>query len=365
MKKLIFRKFALDVLTFFLFSILIMGLIVWTLQAVNYFDFVTQDGHGLKIYFFYTLLNFPKIIYRILPFIFFISLFFTIIKYEMNNELNIFWTNGVSKFKFINTIVMLSLMLMIFQIFLASYLAPLSQYKAREIIRNSNVDFFANLMNEGKFLNVVSGLTIFIEKKEDGKFSNIFIDDSSKGFSRMTYAKTGILVNDDENKKFLLSDGKVININNKKTNTFKFNQINFGLQSYSSNSIIIPKIQETDSRTLLSCVFDKIDKPSRNCNKNDSIDEVKQELTKRFFKPMYIPVIALISCFLFFSGKFDSRYNKIKIYIFLTVLFIIIISETALRYSGLSNFLLILNFSLPFILFFIFYFFSYLKINNA
>ena len=122
MKKLIFRKFASDVLTFFLFSILIMGLIVWTLQAVNYFDFVTQDGHGLKIYFFYTLLNFPKIIYRIFPFIFFISLFFTIIKYEMNNELNIFWTNGVSKFKFINTIVMLSLMLMIFQIFLASYL---------------------------------------------------------------------------------------------------------------------------------------------------------------------------------------------------------------------------------------------------
>ena len=364
MKKLIFRKFALDVLTFFLISILIMGLIVWTLQAVNYFDFVTQDGHGLKIYFFYTLLNFPKIIYRILPFIFFISLFFTIIKYEMNNELNIFWTNGVSKFKFINTMIMLSLILMIFQIFLASYLAPLSQYKAREIIRNSNVDFFANLINEGKFLNVVKGLTIFIEKKEDGKFSNIFIDDSSKGFSRMTYAKSGILLNDNENKKFLLSDGKVININNKKTNTFKFNQINFGLQSYTSNSIIIPKIQETDSRTLLSCVLSKTDKPSQNC-KNDSLDEVKQELTKRFFKPMYIPVIALISCFLIFSGKFDSKYNKIKIYIFLTVLFIIIISETALRYSGISNFQLILNFLLPFFFFLFFYFFSYFKINNA
>ena len=68
-----------------------MGLIVWTLQAVNYFDFVSEDGHGLKIYFFYTLLNFPKIIHRILPFIFFISLFYTIIRYEMNNELNIFW----------------------------------------------------------------------------------------------------------------------------------------------------------------------------------------------------------------------------------------------------------------------------------
>ena len=63
MKKLIFRKFTKDTLVFFTTSILIMGIIVWTLQAVNYFDFVTQDGHGLEVYFFYTILNFPKIIH--------------------------------------------------------------------------------------------------------------------------------------------------------------------------------------------------------------------------------------------------------------------------------------------------------------
>ena len=39
-----------------------IGVIVWTLQAVKYFDFVTQDGHGLKIYFSYIVFNFPKII---------------------------------------------------------------------------------------------------------------------------------------------------------------------------------------------------------------------------------------------------------------------------------------------------------------
>jgi len=365
MKKLIFRKFTLDVLTFFLISILIMGLIVWTLQAVNYFDFVTRDGHGLKIYFFYTLLNFPKIIYRILPFIFFISLFFTIIRYEMNNELNIFWTNGINKIEFIHIVIKLSIILMFIQIFIAAYLAPLSQYKAREIIRDSNVDFLTNLINEGKFINAVSGLTIFIEKKEGGEFSNIFIDDSSKGFSRMTYARTGKLINDDENKKFLLFDGKVINIDDNRTNTFKFNQINFGLESYSSNSIIKPKIQETDSKSLLNCVFDKKDKPSQNCLNNDSLDEVKQELSKRFLKPTYIPLIALMCCFLFFSGKYDKRYNKLKVYIFLLVLIILIISETSLRYSGVSNILLFLNFSLPFILFLTFYLYSHFKINYA
>src|SRR6056300_894566 len=138
MKKLIFRKFILDVSFFFIFSILIMGLIVWTIQAINYFDFVIEDGHGLKTYFHYTILNFTKIIHRILPFIFFISLFYTIMRYEMNNELNIFWINGISKIKFINVITLFSVFLMILQIFLGSYLSPLSQFKARSLIKNSN-----------------------------------------------------------------------------------------------------------------------------------------------------------------------------------------------------------------------------------
>ena len=85
MKKLIFKKFYTDTLAFFSSSILIMGLIVWTLQAVNYFDFVTEDGHGLRVYFFYSFLNFPKIIHRILPFIFF---FLVIPKFQnINNSL--------------------------------------------------------------------------------------------------------------------------------------------------------------------------------------------------------------------------------------------------------------------------------------
>ena len=45
MKKLIFRKITIDITYFFLLLSLILGLIVWTLQAVNYLDYITQDGH--------------------------------------------------------------------------------------------------------------------------------------------------------------------------------------------------------------------------------------------------------------------------------------------------------------------------------
>ena len=365
MKKLAFRKFILDVLIFFIFSILIMGLIVWTIQAINYFDFVSEDGHGLKVYFLYTLLNFPKIIHRILPFIFFISLFFTIIKYELNNELSIFWINGISKIKFINTILIFSLTIMIIQIFLGSYVSPLSQLKARNLIKNSNVDFFTNLINEGKFINAVQGLTIFIEKKESENFSNIFIDDSTKQYSRMIYAKNGVLVSEKGNNKFVLFDGKVINSDKNRVNTFKFDQIDFGLEAFGSNSIIKPKIQEINSVSLLGCLFKKFIINLKKCKNDDSTNEVKQELLKRFYKPIYIPLIGLICCFLFFSGKFNNNYEKFKKLIFFIVLVLIIISETSLRYSTTSSIFLFLYFLIPFALFLIFYLFSYYKINHA
>ena len=256
MKKLIFRKFTQDTLVFFITSILVMGLIVWTLQAVNYFDYVTKDGHGLKVYFFYSMLNFPKIINRILPFIFFISLFYLIIIYEIRNELSIFWINGVRKINFANKMIFLSILIMIFQIWLGGFLSPLSQLKARDFLKNSNMDFFTSLIKHGKFINAVKGLTIFIDQKnEDGSYSDIFIDDSTKASSKMIYAKNGILIDNDKKKIFRLYEGKVINNENSKINIFEFDQIDFGLGDLTSNTILVPKIQEISSTQLLGCYF--------------------------------------------------------------------------------------------------------------
>jgi len=89
MIKLIYKKFYFDTAAVFVAALLITSLIVWTIQAINYFDFVTEDGHSLKTYFVYSLLNFPKIINRILPFIFLISVFYILVDYEKKNILDI------------------------------------------------------------------------------------------------------------------------------------------------------------------------------------------------------------------------------------------------------------------------------------
>ena len=129
--------------------------------------------------------NFPKIIHRILPFIFFVSLFYQINRYELKNELIVYWAAGVSKLQFIKVILGFSLFFMIFQIIMGSYISPKGQDKARNFIRNSNIDFFPSLFQEGKFIDVVQNLTIFIEsEKPSGTYNNIYLKELNKGSLR-------------------------------------------------------------------------------------------------------------------------------------------------------------------------------------
>ena len=73
MKKILYRKFLLDCLLFFLIAIISTGIIIWVFQAVNYHDIGIEEGRIYGIYLYYTELNFPKIISKILPFAFFFS----------------------------------------------------------------------------------------------------------------------------------------------------------------------------------------------------------------------------------------------------------------------------------------------------
>lgn len=367
MKKLIFRKFYQDITYFFLTALMVSGLIVWTIQAVNYFDFVTEDGHGLKVYFYYSLLNFPKIIERIYIFIFFVAIFYIIITYEAKNEMVIFWVNGIKKIKFINKLLFFSCMIMIFQIILSVYIVPFSKLKARSYIKNSDVNFFTSLIKAGKFINVTKGLTIFIDKKEeDGTLKNIFLEDVKENDSKMIYANKGFIFDDSKIKILKLYDGRVINIEKTKINLFDFDEINFSLNELNSKSITVPKIQEIDTKILLSCFFEIKNEKFElfKCNER-MLKEVKTELIKRLFKPIYIPLIVLLTCFLIIISKNNKNYKKYLYFVFIINFLILVLSEISIKYAVISSSHMIFYFFIPFILFIVSYFLLYKFTKNV
>jgi lipopolysaccharide export system permease protein len=375
MKKLLFQKFIKDTFKIFAIMALAISVIVWVIQAVGFLDYVSEDGHSLYVYFSYSALNYPKIIHRVLPFIFFISLFYQITQYESKNELIIFWTNGITKINFINVIVLYSILITLFQIFLGSFFSPLGQNQARSYLRDSNIDFLPSLVKEGKFIDVVTNLTIFIESKDEfGNYQNIFLNDSFTGEdgprSQMVFAKKGILINEGKNRYFQLSDGKILNNDYGKITNIKFDQIDFNLTKYETNSTIYPKIQETRSYVLFRCVYysmkkrlDKFKDKYIKCGPN-IVNSIKQELLKRFFKPLYFPLIALVCSLLILRSKESNNYNKFKFYLFFIIFLIIVISEISLRYSAYNKSAVLFFIFLPILSFFIIYFSLIKKFNT-
>ena len=115
MKKILFRKLLLDCLTFFFITLFISSLIIWVFQAVNFLDIMIEDGRDYLVYINYSLLNYPKIITKVLPFVFFFSFFYVITKYELNNELIIFWNFGVRKIQLINFLFKFSILVFCFK----------------------------------------------------------------------------------------------------------------------------------------------------------------------------------------------------------------------------------------------------------
>ena len=74
-----------------------------------------------------------------------------------------------------------------------------------------------------------------------------------------------------------------------------------------------------------------------NCN-NDIIKNVREEIFSRFYKPIYIPLLSLLTCFIFFISKESKKFSFYRSIIFLIGILVIVISEVSLTYSVNSNF---------------------------
>ena len=370
MKKILFRKILSDCLIFFFISLLSTSIIVWVFQAVNFLDVMIEDGRSFLIYIYYTALNLPKIITKILPFALFFSFFYVLGKYEINNELIILWNSGVNKIELVNFLFKISLIITIFQIIITTFIVPVSQKFSRTILKTSEVDFIGSFIKEKKFNDTIKGLTLYTDKVEkNGELKKIYIkrEFSSKKF-QITYAKKGLFDQKGKKNILILFDGETINVQDDKISSFKFSKSDFNLSNLKTNTILAYKIQETQTHELLNCIKilkeQNLERISHNCSKRN-LENIFEELFKRTLLPFYIPVLILISCFVIVRSKEETNYLKLRLLVFLYGFITIIISESSLKFIDdnlVSNSKIII---IPFLIsIFLYFVFRYSFVNK-
>ena len=338
MKKMLFRKLLLDYMSFFLIALFSSSIVVWVFQAVNYLDIMIEDGRDYTVYINYSLLNFPKIVNKLFPFVLFFSLFQITSKYENNNELIIFWTFGVTKLELINFIFRFSIVLMLIQIVLSSIIIPKSQDKARSFLRTSTVNFFGNFIKPQRFNDTIKNVTLYSEKKdENGNLYNLYLKKQiDQNNFQITYAKKGEFQEFDNIPVLVLYNGATITGKNNEITNFSFSKSDFPLDNFETNTTTYIKTKELSSLKLITCLqflftSKKIINPKiENCSKKN-LSNIYQELYKRFIIPLYIPLLALLPFLLILSSKENSNYLRLKVLTFFIGLFFIIFSETTLK----------------------------------
>ena len=119
LKNKIYNYFFNEILKNFITILLTFTAIAWVVRAVNFLDLMVEDGYGASIYFKYSLLNITNIITRFVPLAFLLSLTFSIVKFERQQELLILWTTGLSKIKIANIFLLIGLFITFLQLVLS------------------------------------------------------------------------------------------------------------------------------------------------------------------------------------------------------------------------------------------------------
>ncbi len=362
MKNKIYRYFFYELFRYFSVVLFALTAIIWTIQAVNFLDLVTDDGHAFAIYFYYSILTIPKILTKLIPFSFLISLIITILKMEKDNELIVLWTSGLNKIYIVNLIFKISLLVMLLQLLMSIIINPETLNHSRKLLKNSELQFTSSLLKEKEFNDTVEGLTVFVERKNENEiYQNIFIRDDGKVLTTVSsgsstiFAKSGYVSEDEQS--LILIDGNIQKEeDDQSVSIVNFKKTSINLSGISTKTISEPKIQETSTVRIINCLLKK-NFYIHNCDKSEKFNkDIKIEVNKRFGMPFFIPLIGLIACFLLTSKRDKKMYYSYKYIYFLIGFIFLVISEISVRYSGMSIQHTITYYSIPIVLLPIVYF---------
>lgn len=364
----IYQNYLIDIFKTFLTILLGFTLIAWTVRAVNFLDLIVENGYPVLTYFQYSFLNIFGILTKFIPLSFLIALILFIIKQIQENELIILWTSGVKKIELVKLFFLFSIMISIFYLVFSSLITPLALNKSRQLLGKESLTSFLPTVKAQQFSDSFNGVTFIVDKKYNNELKNIFLQDNARVLKNISSNKkkalTTIIASNgliNENK-MIMFNGQIISSdkNNQGNDIIKFDQLSVDLNNFQNRTIKQPKVQETSTITLLTClegsIFYKF-----SCEKNFKT-EILPILNRRITLPLYFPIIALFASFLLIKSKKKFFFSKVSV--FLYCFLILLYAELIIRYTGINNLISKLFILSPVVLSILVYIFLKFKFSN-
>ena len=163
----------------------------------------------------------------------------------------------------------------------------------------------------------------------------------------------------------ILFNGQIISTEKEslKDNIIKFEQLNIDLKNLETDTIKVPKLQETTTVALLKCALNFKTNQIQNCKENTK-KEITTVLNRRIVLPFYLPIISLICSFLLIKSNAKKNYFLNRYSISLLGFLILLYAELIIRYTGISKIVSAIFLFSPLILLPVIYFLLIFKLSR-
>ena len=302
--------------SYFIYITIFFISLIWLILSLKFIEYVTTNGLDFKDFIKMTSLLLPTIIPSLTPITLTLACIFVYNKLSNDNELLIIKSSGFSKLQILKPAILLSLIIIFFNLLLNLYFSPLSKSIFKENQKNLREDITRIAFKEGNFSNLFQDITIYVEKIIDkNNYEYVFVYDNRDKDEPATYiANQAELVQIEDFNKVILKDGnrQVIDKKNFQLSLIKFDEYEVNLDLLFKN-VDKERIKEPEEM-FLNELWDHKHKISGKYDPRQ-ISSMIVEGHKRIIDPLYCVIFTLIALTFLLSDNLvlQSSLKKIRL----------------------------------------------------
>ncbi len=163
--------------TAFLVCLVALTGVMWMTLALRQFDVITAKGQTILIFLLMTTLSLPILVTLVAQAALFIATLYTLNKLNSDSELIIMTAAGLPPRRLLMPFLTLGAAVCILVAYLTIYLTPMTSQLLRNIVSQVRADFVSNVVKEGQFTTLDTGITFHFREKAGDALLGIFMQD--------------------------------------------------------------------------------------------------------------------------------------------------------------------------------------------
>lgn len=184
--------------------------IIWITQALRELDLLTSKGQTILVFMVVTFLSLPALLTVIAPVALFLATIYALNKLNSDSELIVMSAAGMSPWRLLRPFAALALAVSVVVSLMTIELMPASFRELRDLVTKIRADFVANIVKEGQFTSLDTGITFHYRERSGGALLGIFLLDKREPEKTNVYiAERGQTVELDGQSYLVLEKGSI------------------------------------------------------------------------------------------------------------------------------------------------------------